>query len=408
MYRAPNIGGRCVVSLGEALSLRTTVRPGLLLAALGLLVLAPPAVLPSARAAGGKALDQYFKGTIVALDAKTKKVSIRYDFHDKDQLADWTESVPFPIVRAQGQGIAWFDAHLEIKGNTGARHRAEWTGDIVVNATLTPDADKDMGAYLVPADDSEDFVGFTLAETYFHKWDNKAGGDHSIIKFGKQWREAGSAADFIGFRYVDQRPPQTPLTRGKAIPLAFSLVAGKFIFTLPDFELKGGDRGVRLKNFRPGFYVIDGRILVDDVTITGRLSDKWLEKEGVELRTEKPVGQSASTDVDPDTQGLVQKYASGGVAADALVKVVAEAGKPAAAREAAAKALSSGPKKAVRSVVDLLYSADVDTRTYGIGIVKALLGKDYGFNPRASENSRSGAIQKLNKDLQDHPEALEG
>jgi hypothetical protein len=112
--------------------------------------------------------------------------------------------------------------------------------------------------------------------------------------------------------------------------------------------------------------------------------------------------------VDPETRALLDRYAADGTGADALIKVVADAGRPAPVRAAAAQALAKGPKAAVRPAIDLLYSADLDARTHGIGIVKALLGKDYGFNPKAKEQARSEAIQRLNKDLADHPGLLGG
>jgi hypothetical protein len=354
---------------------------------------------------GTKALDQRFAGKVVAL--KGKVLSLRYDFSSAKQLEDWPEGVPFPIDRTKVAPVAqWFDDKVELKGNAGVSHVGEWTGDIAVSCTLIPDTDKDAGAYLVPGNGSDDYATFTLAETYFHKWDAKPGGEHTILKFGKQWREAGSTADFVGFRYVDQRPPTTPVTPGTRFPATFGFVGGKLTFKVPDFDLKGNDLGNKMKTYRPGFYVVNGRLLVDDVVITGRLADAWLAKEKVELRTEKPI--EAAGEVDAETKALVDRYAADGAAPEALVKLVGDASRPPAARAAAAQALARGPKKAVRPAIDLLYSSDLDTRAHGIGIVKALLGKDYGYSPKGNEEARSAAIQKINRDLAEHPGLLGG
>ena len=178
---------------------------------------------------------------IVALDAKTKSVTIRYDFSEEEQLRDWQERAPFPVIREKGQGVKWFDEMVEVQGSTGIRHIGAWKGDVTVRATIVPDAEKDMGGILHPADDAEDIATFTLLESYFHAWDGKSGGQNSIIKFGKQWREAGSTKDFIGFRYIAQRPPTTPLVVGRPVSLVFGLNRGRLEMTSGDAELKGKD-----------------------------------------------------------------------------------------------------------------------------------------------------------------------
>ena len=117
---------------------------------LALLLLGLAASGPSARAEGeARALDAFFKGQVVAL-TKDKVLTLRYDFASQEQLADWKQGVPWPIAKEEGEAMRWFDERLEIKGSTGARHLAEWSGDIWVTATLTLDSDKDLGAFLNP------------------------------------------------------------------------------------------------------------------------------------------------------------------------------------------------------------------------------------------------------------------
>ena len=58
--------------------------------------------------------------------------------------------------------------------------------------------------------------------------------------------------------------------------------------------------------------------------------------------------------------------------------------------------------------MDLLYSPDAKVRAAGIEIVKSLVGKDYGYNPKAGDKARGEAVKRLNKDLQDHPELTQG
>lgn len=354
----------------------------------------------------GTPLDRFFKGQVVAL--KGKDLSLRYDFSTKAQLDDWKEGVPWPITKEAGQAIGWFDERLEVKGSTGARHVAEWAGDIWITCTLTLDNDKDLGAFVNPADEGDSYVSYTLNETFFHSWDNKTGGQHSILKFGKQFREAGATKDFIGFRYIVSRPPSTPIKAGDVVPFGFGIEKGKLGLDVPEFQLRGKDIGKALKQHRPGFYAVRGRMLVDNVLITGRLSDEYVAVEKLALRTEKPLADPALAGSDPAVVALVEGYKAGRTPASELVRGVGDVAQAKLARDALAGALASGPRRAVKDVIDLLYRPDVESRAYGSDIVKRLLGKDYGYVPKASEEQRSEAIRRILDDLKKNPALLDG
>lgn len=370
---------------------------------------APPApASPAGTPAEGKPLDVYFKGQVTAFNPKDKVLTLRYDFTKKEQVDDWKPGVPWPIAHEKDESMGWFDDKIEIKGSTGARHVAEWTGDLWVTATVTLDGDKDLGGFLNPADEGDSYATFTLGEAYFHAWDGKAGGQHSIIKFGRQYRDAGAPKDMIGFRYVVGRPPPSPIKAGDVVAFAFGIEKGKLGLTAGEVELRGSDMPKKFKDLRPGFYAIKGRLLVDNVTITGRLADEWVAAEKIALRTEKPLVDVGAGGVDPTVQALVAGYAAGTAAAGDLVKSLGEPGLGKGSREALAEALSAGPRKAVKDVLDLLYRPDVESRTYGAGIVKRLLGKDYGYPPKGSEEQRSEAIRRLNDDLKKNPSLLNG
>lgn len=370
------------------------------LSCLGLLLLASS--LPARADGDGRPLDQAFRGRIAAFDGKT--ITLVYDFSKKEQVGDWTEGLPFPIDQEPGQSIRWFDNQLEIQGNTGVRHIARWKGDVEIAFTVTPDGEKDIGAFLVPMPEEPDIATFTLCETYFHGWDGDPGGKHSIIKFGKQWRESGSTSDYTGFRYVARRPPADPITPGRKIRFTYGLKRGKLFLTLADFDLKGKDLGKRLKVFTPGFYTVGARALFDEVQIRGRLDAAWLREKGFELRVNGPL---VPVGVDSETASLIEAYAAGDVPAAKVAAVLADTSKAEEAREAVVAALEAGPKKAVSAMLDLLYSGDVEVRAYGIRVVKGLLGKDYGFKPKGKEATRGAAIRKLTQDLRDNPELLE-
>ena len=119
---------------------------------------------PGAEAAERKTLDQFFHGEVIALEGK--RLTLRYDFKQKDQLKDFTDNVPWPITRRKDQHIRWFDEKLEVVGNSGARHIAEWKGDILVKTTVRLDNDKDIGGWLSPINGADDYATFTLREFF--------------------------------------------------------------------------------------------------------------------------------------------------------------------------------------------------------------------------------------------------
>lgn len=347
------------------------------------------------------ALDEFFRGRIAALDGKD--VTIRYDFKDRDQLEDWRPGLFFRIEKSQDSRFSWLDGKLELVGTVAVRHVAAWKGDVSVRARIVVDADQDLGGALVPFPESEEFATFTLVERYFHGWDGSDGGTHSIIKFGKQWRERGSTSDYLGFRYVSRKPPDVPLVPGRAMEIAFGIERRKLFFDAGPTELDGKDLGTRLDEVQPAFYAIEGRMLVDDVVITGRLDTNWLKERGIDLRLAKPLPPDG---LDADTLALIEGYPDDGTQPSALLEVVADTARPEPARKAAAAALGAGPRAVVTRLIDLLYSGDETTRELGIDIVKSLLGSTYGYRASASAKSRSAAIRKLNEDLKDHPEKL--
>lgn len=379
----------------------------LLLLAL-LLGMAGGVTAPDAEAADKKALDEYFKGKVIALDGKT--VTLRYDFSKKEQLKDFTDNVPWPIEKRKDQGIKWFDERMEVVGNSGARHVAEWAGDVLVKARVTLDGDRDIGGWLSPVNGADDYATFTLREFFFHTWNGKTGGQNSIIKFGKQWREKGSSNDYIGFRYVDRRPPKAKVEVGATQDISFGLQEKKLVMTSPGQALKGKDRGKKLKKYFVGLYAIKCRALFDNVEITGRLNDEWLRHVKVELRTSKPLtGPSTGPTLDEETLGLIAEHKTGKGTKPTrkLIEILKDVGVARPVREAVRDGLSEGSKKTVRYAQDLLYSRELEVRQDGIAIIKAHVGKDWGFNPKGSESSRSKAIQAMNDELKKKPSMLD-
>lgn len=231
----------------------------------------------------GEPLDTYFKGRVVSIEKGV--VTLFYDFSDESQLEDWMEKVPFPVLRQPDQAVEWKDERLEIRGSTAAQHVAEFEKGVQLRCQLHLDARRDLGGLLTPIPATNDFASFGLAERYFHSWDvGQTGGQHTILKFGDQWREGGADDDYIGFRYVSRRPPAERLVAGRSIVFAFGLRRGKLSMQIGKQELKGKDLGKKMKIMRPGLYVVKGRMQADDITIQGKLSEDWLLAKGLALR----------------------------------------------------------------------------------------------------------------------------
>ncbi|MCB9900128.1 MAG: hypothetical protein H6826_02150 [Planctomycetes bacterium] len=375
-------------------------RPTLLVLALPLLVAAAGVFVAREARAADKTLDQQFAGR-VSVDKKGV-VTLRYDFRDQAQLADWETGAPFRIYGEKlDDEIGWFDGHLDIPSKKGARLKAAFTGDVTMEAKLRVEAWSDLGAWFAPADGAHDYVIYTLVERYFHKWDaGQTGGQHSIIQFGDQWREGDVPEDFVGFRYISRRPANVEHKAGELVPLVARWVKNHFEMAGPDgLELEGKPKGPKLGNLVAGFYTAEGRLRVDEVVITGRLSPAWLKEKGVRLELSPDAGR------DPALAGEMEAHAGGdSKATRALVARLRDPSLEEAVRTSIEEALSKGPKRAVSAALDLLYDGSVEARTSGIAIVKAHMGKDFGYNPKANESRREAALKKITDAIQKDPE----
>jgi hypothetical protein len=349
-------------------------------------------------------LDRHFQAKVLSIEGE--RIRLRYDFSDPAQAKDWPEGVPFPVPRDAGDGVVLSDGRLGVRGSTGCRHRAEWQGDILVTCRWISDGTKDIGGFLMSNDVGTDYMTYTLVETYFHGWDGKPGGGTGMIKFGAQWKE--DKADSAGFRYMALRNLSPPLAAGAALSVRFGRKGPKAVMAVGDLDLDSAEPGNKMAVVAPGFYAIKSGFTVDDVVIEGTLAKRYVSANRIVLKTEKPIEPEPLVATDPALVAALAAYAAGKEPAATLVKVVGDPSRAAADRGAAADALKRGPRRAVPAVVDLLYHADSGVRESGAGIIKALLGKDYGYRPEGSEKGRAAAIQRLNADLQKHPELLEG
>jgi hypothetical protein len=374
----------------------------------------PGSSIPSAAAADAPAptsgalvpLDRFFHGRVIGLDGA--KVRIKYDFSSPDESKDWMLGVPWNIAKDAADGISFSDGRLAVRGNVGSYHRGEWEGDLVVTCRLIPDGVKDIGAYLRSPDQATDYVSYTLVETYFHGWDNKAGGETGMMKFGKQF--AVGKGGYTGFRYLAMRILKPEPAPNKAVDFTFGRRGEDLIMNVEDTKQSSVEPGNPLKTIQPGFYAVHGSVAIDDIVIEGTLSPRYVELNRIALKTEKPIvpETTASTPpgtpapasaVDPAVTALIAAYQKGVRSATDLVKIVGETTRSELDRQTAVDALKAGPHRASAAAVDLLYSTDTKTRAFGIEIVRSLTGKDYGYDPKSGDKARSAAIKRLQADL---------
>jgi hypothetical protein len=371
---------------------------------------APPASAQDPAPAAAVALDDHFHGELIGLDGT--KVKLRYDFASADQRKDWVDWLPWAIEKDAGDGVALGDGRLSMRGSAGARHVGEWEGDLSVTCRMIPDGVKDIGSYLGSDEMSSDYASFTIAETFFHGWDKKPGGETGMMKFGKQFA-LSKTGGFTGFRYLAFRRPTVEPSPGKPVAYGFGRIGEKYFLRVDDLDLDSKEPPPRLRGLVAGFYAVKSSMAVDDVVIEGVLSPRWLAAKNVALRASRPIATqgagNAGPAVDPAVQALLLAYREGKESALKLVDVVRDTSRPESDRAAVAEALKKGPRKALDALVDVLYSPDVKVRAMGIDIVKALTGgKSYGYDPKAGEKARGAAVSKLRKDLNDNPKMTEG
>ena len=135
-----------------------------------------------------------------------------------------------------------------------------------------------------------------------------------------------------------------------------------------------------------------------------------MKREHVALRTAKPIGAAGASELDEATRKLIAEHKAGAgrKATRALLAIIKDGTGGDAVQGPVLAALELGPRKTAQYAIELLYHPEPRVREAGIRIIKAHLGKDYGYHPKASEKKRSAAIQKLQEDIEKHPNLLEG
>ena len=83
-----------------------------------------------------RALNKAFHGRVVKI--KKKRVTLYYDFEDREQLRDFEEARPPRLLDASQNRVRIQGGRLVLEGSTSIRHRMEGSGEIPASGTSAP------------------------------------------------------------------------------------------------------------------------------------------------------------------------------------------------------------------------------------------------------------------------------
>jgi len=339
------------------------------------------------------ALDEILNGRITSL--KGDVIEIFYDFSDEKQMDDWAS---VKVFRVAGKlNLNYESRGVKLKGSGCFVHQIAFTKRVEIEFDCTPWSDKDFGGIVTEDGQSDHFVLFAVNDLKFQKLDGGIRPGHMICRFGII--DPSEPEGTYPFRYV-ARGKAPDIVRYKKIRLVCKKDGKSDEFGIADKTYRGKEPGREMLDLLVGVYVAKSGCLVDNITVRGKISPRWLEAAGAELRMkEKPKPVKVSP-ADREAREKIRAFGKGEIEAVDLYEVLEDGGVSRDIREEVADALiATADPKLVPTLVSLLYSDDVITRRLAKLVVKALAGKSFGFNAKDDEEKRSKAIQKILKHI---------
>ena len=346
-----------------------------------------------------RTVDQALQGRIVSLEKDV--VEIVYDFKDPVQKRDWIGFKPFRVLGELTVTVEGDALHL--KGTGALRHRATFLDTVSMEFDLTPRSDRDMGVVVAEDAESEQYVLYCVNDLYFQKWDGGKVPGHMICRFGV--KDAGDKDGWKAFRYI-ARGTKPEIRPHQKIHVVASKDKKEDTFFLGDRKMSGKEMGRKISELHIGPYLVKSSCIVENVTIRGRLSPRWLQRENVKLTLSVPIPEDEGPALhDIEARSTVERFLRGTALPDEIFGVIENIEVSEDIREEAAQALIDTDKKSfVPRIMPLLYSEELSTRKLAGMIVKGLTGKSFGYDAKAEEATRSRAIQKLIKHMQKRPD----
>ena len=357
--------------------------------------------------------EQFFKGGQVE-GFKARRITIRYDLSKESALDDFAEANPFLATPAGGFSIA--DGSLRAMGTGALVHKGVFETDLGVEVTLTAKEPNDVGVVLVEPGVTDKFLLFALADTYFSTEDNQPTHQHMITIVGAEDAPTGGGTEF---RYLNRTmKPALPTEKPIEIQVLKKGKRNRFYFHKTTMDAE--DRYGSFTELQPALYVLRSQMTVTALTITGKLSENWLTKQGIAFDPKEKDDQATKKFKSPrgryvpapksgdrgggggrrggDRSGWPRGGRSGALG---LVGKIRDAGSPEKDRAAAAKGLTKENVRLdeLRALIDCLYSEDLLTRTLAIQVLKNVTGKTLGYHPKAPEKQRKKAIRNWGRYL---------
>lgn len=359
-----------------------------------------------------RAINKVFKGRVVRI--KKKRVTLFYDFEDQSQLEDFEAARPPRLLDASQNRVSIKGGRLVLEGSTGIRHKMEGTGELRAHFYARVSKQSNVGTVFTPPIVNDFYVVLNLFDDRFYQ-----NGAMILAACGLHEDEgADTNLALVNWRDIFVGNVKKKAQVGEDIEIEVAKDGPKEYCRVQDVEGKGSSKGKggEFPSYHFGLWVHHSRMSVDDLTIEVELTDEYLDLNDLKAAISDDWEEVPQTGplagvkgVPPSIRGWIEAYAAGTGEPKRMVEVICRTGLPKRAREAAAEVLTARrDPKAVPVVIDGLYQEDKTSRRLSIGVVKSIVGKDFGYSPTAGDKARSEAIRKLIAYLAEHRKRFYG
>ncbi len=353
---------------------------------------------------GPRALNRVFNGRVVKI--KKKRVTLFYDFEDQVQLKDFEDARPPRLLDASQNRVRIEGGRLVLEGSSSIRHKMEGTGELRGHFFVRISDQGNIGTVFTEPILSDFFVCMTLFDQRFYK-----NGAFFLCACGLH-EDEGADTDMalVNWRDIFAGNVKNKVKVGEDAEVEVYKDGWTEYARCEDVEGKGSSKGKckDMRTYQFGLWVHNARASFDDLTISIELTDKFLDLNNLKAELDAEWEDIPQTGplagiggVPTRFRSAIDAYAEGATAdVRLIVKALATKSIPDRGREVAAEVLMARKDpKAVPTAIDGLYSEDVMTRKLTIGVIKSIVGKDFGYTATGSPKKRSEAIQKLNAHL---------
>jgi hypothetical protein len=363
----------------------------------------PPKEPPKAK----QALNRVFRGRIVKI--KRNQVTIYYDFEDPEQLKDFEDARPPRLLDAGQNKVTIEGGRLVLDGSSAIRHRMEGRGKLRAHFYVRVGRQWNVGTVFTEPVLSDFYVVCNL-------FDGKFYGDKGLILAACGLHEDEGADDIstglVNWRDIFRTDVKKVAAVGEDAEMEVWKDGWSEYCRVGDREGKGSSKGKckEMGTYQFGLFVHESRATFDDLTLVIELTDEFLDLNSLradidvdweDMPTSGPFKGVGG--VPPRVRVQADAYAEGKGEHRDVIRAMLSPGLPERAREILfGLIVSRKDPKSVPLLVEGLYAEDKASRRLAIEAIRAIVGKNFGYAPNASEKERSKAIQKLNAFLNEN------